>query len=133
MNAIYFIYFIGLDVHKKTVSFCIKTASGEIVREGKLAARREELRAWAAALPGPWRGGMEATLFSAWIYDTLQPYAQQLLVGHPARMQAICAGKKKSDHLDARTLADLLRAHLFPACYMLPPELRDLRRWLRYR
>jgi hypothetical protein len=30
---------------------------------------------------------LEATLFSAWIYDTLKPYAQQLLdMAHPARM-----------------------------------------------
>jgi len=76
---------------------------------------------------------MEATLFSAWIYDTLKPYAQQLLMGHPAKMKAITAGKKKSDCLDARTIADLLRCNLLPACYVLPPHLRDLRRLLRYR
>jgi len=44
------IYYIGFDLHKKTVSYCIKTASGEIVQEGKLTAQREVLRAWAAAL-----------------------------------------------------------------------------------
>ena len=126
-------YYIGFDVHKKSVSFCAKTASGEIVEEGKLVARREVLRAWAAAQPGPWRGGMEATLFSAWIYDTLKPYAERLEMGHPARMKAISAGKKKSDRLDARTLADLLRCNLFPTCYVLAPEMRDLRRLLRYR
>ncbi len=76
---------------------------------------------------------MEATLFSAWIYDTLKPYAQQLSMGHPAKMKAITAGKKKSDCLDARTIADLLRCNLLPACYVLPPHLRDLRRLLRYR
>jgi transposase len=126
-------YYIGFDVHKKSVSYCTKTAGGEIVQEGRLAARREVLRPWAAAQPRPWRGGMEATLFSAWIYDTLKPYAQQLEMGHPARMKAISAGKKKSDRLDARTLADLLRCNLFPACYVLSPEMRDLRRLLRYR
>src|SRR5437763_7662892 len=26
----------------------------------------------------PWRGAMEATLFSSWIYDTLKPYGEQL-------------------------------------------------------
>jgi hypothetical protein len=31
---------------------------------------------------------MEATLFSAWIYDTLKPYAEKLVMGHPARMKA---------------------------------------------
>ena len=120
-------------MHKKSVSYCVKTASGEIVQEGELAARREELRAWAAAQAQPWRGAMEATLFSAWIYDTLKPYAQQLDMAHPARMKAITAGKKKSDRLDARTIADLLRCNLLPTCYVLSPEMRDLRRLLRYR
>ncbi len=76
---------------------------------------------------------MEATLFSAWIYDTLKPYAEKLVMGHPAKMKAITAGKKKSDSIDARTIADLLRCDLMPTCYVLPPELRDLRRLLRYR
>jgi transposase len=76
---------------------------------------------------------MEATLFSAWIYDTLKPYAEKLVMGHPARMKAITAGKKKSDTIDARTIADLLRCDLLPTCYVLPPEVRDLRRLLRYR
>jgi len=126
-------YYIGLDVHKQSVSYCVKTASGEVVEEGKLAARREDLRAWAAALPKPWRGAMEATLFSAWIYDTLKPYAQELQVGHPARLKAIGCAKKKSDRLDARTLSDLLRCNLLPTCYVLSPEMRNLRRLLRYR
>ena len=115
-------HYIGFDVHKKSVSFCVKTASGEILQEGRLEARREVLRSWAASQAQPWRGAMETTLFSAWIYDTLKPYAQQLDMGHPARMKAICSGKKKSDRLDARTMADLLRSNLFPACYVLPPE-----------
>jgi transposase len=76
---------------------------------------------------------MEATLFSAWIYDTLKPYAQQLSMGHPAKMKAMTAGKNKSDQIDARMIADLLRCNLLPASYVLPPQLRDLRRLLRYR
>jgi transposase len=126
-------HYIGFDVHKKSVSYCVKTASGEIIQEGQLAARREVLRAWAAAQAQPWQGAMEATLFSAWIYDTLKPYAQRLDMAHPARMKAIASGKKKSDRLDARTIADLLRCNLLPTCYVLSPEMRDLRRLLRYR
>jgi transposase len=127
------IHYIGLDVHKKTISFCIKTSDGRIVREGKLQATRATLCSWAEGLREPWCGAMEATLFSAWIYDTLKPYAEKLVMGHPARMKAITAGKKKSDTIDARTIADLLRCDLLPTCYVLVPELRDLRRLLRYR
>jgi transposase len=127
------IHYIGLDVHKKTISYWVKTADGQIVQEGRLEASRSALRSWADGQRVPWRGAMEATLFSAWIYDTLKPYAQQLVMGHPARMKAITAGKKKSDSIDARTIADLLRCDLLPTCYVLPPEMRDLRRLLRYR
>src|SRR5277367_1378162 len=130
MNAI---HYIGFDVHKKTISFCVKTAAGQIVEEGRLQAERPELRRWAAGRKRAWHGAMESTLFSAWIYDTLKPYAQQLSMGHPAKMKAITAGKNKSDRLDARMIADLLRCNLLPACYVLPPQLRDLRRLLRYR
>src|SRR6202453_1289532 len=92
MNAI---HYIGLDVRKKTISYCIKTAAGQIVKEGTVAAERSALRSWAASLQQPWHGSMEATIFSAWIYDTLMPYAERLEMGHPAKMKAITAGKKK--------------------------------------
>jgi transposase len=130
MNAI---HYIGLDVHKKTISYCIKTAAGQIVKEGMLAAERSVLRSWAGSLQQPWHGAMEATIFSAWIYDTLKPYAERLEMGHPAKMKAITAGKKKSDAIDARTIADLVRCDLLPGCYVFPPDLRDLRRLMRYR
>jgi len=126
-------YFVGLDVHKQVIAYCVKKADGEIVSEGKVKATRSALSEWVKTLPGPWRGGMEATMFSHWIYRYLQPYALELWMGHPARMKAITAGKKKSDKIDARTIADLLRANLFPTCFVTPPELEGLRRQMRYR
>src|SRR5258708_8363653 len=113
MNAL---HYIGFDVHKKTISFCVKTASGEIVEEGSLLAQRGALRESAAVRPQPWQGAMEATLFSGWIYDTLQPYAQQLEIAHPAKIKAISAGKTKNDTIDARTIANLDRSNLLPPC-----------------
>ena len=123
-------YFVGLDVHKQVIAFCVKTAGGEIVKEGKIPATRRSLEEWAATVPGPWSGGMEATMFSHGIFRRLQPHAAELQMGHPARRKAISSGKKESDKLDARTMADLLRANLWPACYVMPPELEGLRRQL---
>jgi transposase len=125
--------YIGFDVHKKTVSYCMKAADGRIVEEGKLRATREALRQWARERQAPWCGAMEATLFSGWIYDALKPYAAELQMGHPAMMKAIGASKKKNDKLDARKIADLVRCDLLPACYVAPPEIRELRGMLRYR
>jgi len=126
-------HYIGLDVHKKSIAYCVKRADGSIEREGTVRAERAALDAWMAGLPAPWSAALEATLFSDWIFDHLEPHAAELRMGHPAKMRAITAGKKKSDRLDARTIADLLRCELLPPAYVMPPELRELRRVLRYR
>jgi transposase len=126
-------HYIGFDVHKKSISYCVKTKDGTIVEEGKLRATHDVLRQWAGKRREAWHGAMEATLFSAWIYDTLKPFAAELQIGHPALMKAIGASKKKNDKLDARKIADLVRADLLPACYVAPVEMRELRRLLRYR
>ena len=76
---------------------------------------------------------MEATLFSGWIYDTLKPYATKLEMAHPRMLEAITAAKKKSDGIDASKLSDLLRVNLLPSCYVATPQIRELRRMLRYR
>lgn len=127
------IYYIGLDVHKKTIAYCIKAVDGKLVRQGVVGSDRPSLRAWLADLPGPWTGALEATLFTGWIYDFLKPHALELKVAHPEMLKAITAAKKKNDRADAEKLADLIRVDLLPECTMLSEEIRELRRILRYR
>ena len=101
-----FSYYTGLDVHRKSISFCSKRADGTIVAEGKLAATREALSAWSGQFDGPWCCGLEATICSHWIYQHLKPYASQVQMANPRRLKAIATAKRKNDTLDARTLAD---------------------------
>ncbi len=126
-------YPLHRDVHKKTIAYCIKTVSGETVRQGTVRTEREVLRQWLSELSGPWMGALEATIFTGWIYDFLKPHAVALKVDHPEMLKAITAVKKKNDRDDAEKLADLLRVNLLPECTMLSEELRELRRILRYR
>jgi len=126
-------YYIGLDVHKKVIAYCVKKADGEVVDEGTMRATREDLKEWVNSIEGRWIGAMEATLFTGWIYDFLKPYAFSLKVGHSYMLRAICASKKKNDRIDASKLADMIRCDWFPECHMAPREVRDLRRVLRYR
>lgn len=125
--------YVGLDVHKKVIVYCVKDGQGQVLDEGSVAALRAALDEWAAALPAPWTGAMEATLFTGWIYDHLRPHAHELKVAHPLMLRAIAAGKKKNDRVDAAMIADLLRCDLLPECYMAPAPVRELRRMLRFR
>jgi hypothetical protein len=65
-------YFIGLDVHKKTISYCVKDAAGSVHQEGKVGSTRRELDGWIRTMPqprmSPWKrrslpGGFMTTCF----------------------------------------------------------------------
>jgi len=127
------LYYIGLDVHKKTIAYCVKNEQGRLMGRGTVEATRQGLRQWLKGLPGPWVGALEATLFTGWIYDFLKPHAVAVKVAHPAMLKAIGASKKKNDRIDAEVICDLLRVNLLPECYMADERTRALRRMLRYR
>jgi transposase len=125
--------YVGLDIHKKSISFCVRRAEGTILQQGSVPATRAALDEWVPSLPSPWTAGMEATLFTAWVYDHLVATGMKVKVAHPAMLKAIFAGKRKNDRIDAQKLADLLRCDYFPECHIAAKEIRDRRRILRYR
>jgi len=126
-------YYIGLDVHKRTISYCVKDASGRVYAEGSVPGTRCDLDRWMKTLPQPWTAAMEATMFTGWIYDYLQPHAAALKVAHPLMLRAIAAAKKKNDRIDANKICDCLRCDFLPECYMASTAIRERRRTLRYR
>jgi len=127
------LYYIGLDLHKKIIVYCIKSATGAVIGRGTIAANRSALQTWVESLSQPWVAAMEATMFTGWVYDFLKPYAKDIKVAHPEMLKAITAAKKKNDRADAEKICDLLRVDLLPVCYMASEQIRELRRVLRYR
>jgi transposase len=125
-------YYIGLDVHKRKISYCVDS-SGKVYSEGSLSATRVDLDVWMKTLPHPWSAAMEATMFTGWIYDYLKPHAAVLKVAHPLMLRAIAAAKKKNDRIDASKICDCLRCDFLPECYMASTAIRERRRTLRYR
>src|SRR6201987_3129901 len=126
-------YYIGLDVHKKAISYCVKDAAGHVHGEGKIGSTRRELDGWIRTLPQPRAIAIEAPIFTGWIYDQLIPHAEKVKVAHPLMLRAIAAAKKKNDRIDASKIADCLRCDFLPECHMVSTEIRDRRRTLRYR
>jgi transposase len=102
-------YYIGLDVHKRTISYCVKDGSGTIHAEGTIPATRLDLDRWMKTHPQPWTAAMEATVFTGWIYDYLRPHAAALKVAHPLMLRAIAAAKEKNDCIDVKKICDCLQ------------------------
>ena len=125
--------YVGMDVHKKVIAVCVKEVAGTLISRQKIPANRKALKDWVGSIEKPWIGAMESTIFSAWIFDFLKPYAHDLFMAHPQMLKAITAAKKKNDAGDAEKIADLLRCDLLPKCWVAPPEIRELRKALRFR
>jgi len=64
-------YYSGLDIHKNSVSYCVKDQSGRVCDEGTIPAARPALNPWMGTLAQPWKAAMEATMFTGWVYDHL--------------------------------------------------------------
>ena len=107
-------YYIGLDIHKRKISYCVKDGSGKIHSEGSILATRLDLDGWMKTLPQPWTAAMEATVFTGWIYDHLQPHAAALKVAHPLMLRAIAAAKNCGARCAAFSSASDIRSCASP-------------------
>lgn len=84
-------------------------------------------------IDGESKVALEATYGWEWLADVLEEAGYELHLAHPLRTKAIAAARVKTDAVDARTLAHLLRTDLLPEAYIAPRELRELRDLLRHR
>jgi transposase len=87
--------YIGLDIHKKTITFCAKAQDGRILDESTIPARRQALIAWAEARMRPWVGAMEATLFTGWIYDVVETQGSGVEGGTSSDAECDCGVQKE--------------------------------------
>jgi transposase len=57
-------------------------------------------------------------LLRPWLDDLLRAAGYEVKVAHPQQVKLICHARCKTDPVDARKLADLLRTHLLPAIWV---------------
>jgi len=72
----------------------------------------------------------EEGTWAAWLYDLLRPHVDKLVVCNP-RKNALLKDGNKSDRIDARKLADLLRGNHLKPVYHGETGVRMLRELAR--
>jgi len=127
---------VGLDVHKTRCVACIKTQEGRILEEfafQNTPHSLEELVTGLKAHPEV-QVAIEST-GNLWtrIYDRLEDEQIHVTLTNLKKTRMIAEAKIKTDKLDARILADLLRANLLSASYIPPQEIRGQRSIIRAR
>jgi len=94
---------------------------------------RRRLAPILGGLPPGTPVAFEAAYGWGWLVDLLEELELEPHLVHPSRCKAIASARLKDDKVDARTLAQLLRADLLPEAWIAPQQVRDLRALLRHR
>jgi transposase len=113
MNSI---KYVGLDVHRDTISVAVLNAEGKLVQQSVLATHASAILDFLHGLRGTLYITFEEGTHSAWLYDLLVRRVAHLVVCNPRKNALLKAGSK-SDAIDARKLAELLRAGLLSPVY----------------
>jgi transposase len=125
--------YVGIDLHRKRSHVSVVDERGEELLSRRLVNDPARFRELLAGLGADARFALEATYGWEWLAELLEGEGRELHLAHPLRTKAIASARVKTDAVDARTLAQLLRADLLPEAYIAPRELRDLRDLLRQR
>ncbi|MFC1807767.1 IS110 family transposase [Candidatus Omnitrophota bacterium] len=107
--------YIGLDAHSSTCSFCVMDEHGKVHDNVKIATNGRLLREYVRNLSGNKKLTFEECELSSWLYEMFKKEDCELLVCNPVENKVY--KKAKTDKLDARQLADLLRGNFLTPVY----------------
>src|SRR5436309_6501567 len=122
--------YIGLDVHQATISVAVMDSKGKVVMESILETQAATILEFFAGLRGTLWVTFEEGSWSVWRYDLRKPHSDKLAVCNP-RKNALLKDGNKSDRIDARKLAELLRLDNLTSVYHGETGVRMLRELAR--
>jgi transposase len=123
-------YYVGLDVHKASICVAVLSASGKLVMESVVETSAATVRDFLKSLRGQVEVTFEEGTHAAWLYDVPHKTKARVIVCDPRKNRLLQDGNK-SDKVDARKLAPLLRAGLLSPVSHGEHGTRDLKELLR--
>src|SRR5450759_3509645 len=108
--------YVGMDVHRDTISVAVVDEQGRLMMESVLAPRAEAILDFIHGVRGTLHVTLEEGTHSAGLYDLLVRRVAKLVVCNPRKNARLKSGSK-SDAIDARKLAERLRADMLSAVY----------------
>jgi transposase len=122
--------YIGMDVHKESISIAVRDGAGKIVMECVIETKASMILQVIDGLRGDLHVTFEEGTWAAWLYDLLKPHVTRLVVCDPRKNASMKQGNK-SDKIDARRLAELLRMNHLNPVYHGEHGLRTLKELVR--
>ena len=124
--------YIGIDIHKKNCVATIVDKEGKHPKTKTIPTNAEALTKIFKRYPGS-KATIESNTIWEFVYDVLTRQGIKVILTNPVEVKAIAHAKVKTDKVDSKTLAHLLRTDMLPVSYIAPLEVRELRKNVRGR
>jgi transposase len=122
--------YIGMDVHQASVSVAVLDGGGKLTMECVLETKASTIVEFIRGVRGSLAVTLEEGTCAAWLHDLLQPHVSRVVVCDP-RKNALLQDGSKSDRIDARKLAELLRGNQLSPVYHGDHGVRTLKELAR--
>ena len=122
--------YIGMDVHKESISIAVMNSVGKVVMECVIATKASILLQFIHGLRGDLHVTFEEGTWAAWLYDLLKPHVTEVVVCNPRKIALLKDGSK-SDQIDARKLSEQLYLNTLQPVYHGEHGLRTLKELAR--
>lgn len=108
--------YVAMDVHKASVVYAVRDATGSMIQHGVMETKTQTLKDFICGLSGTIHLTFEEGTQSAWLYDLLNPLVAECIVCDPRRNKLLESGNK-SDDIDVAKLSELLYLKRLRAIY----------------
>lgn len=129
-------YYVGVDLHKQSISLCVVELADrqrQVIERKRFRCDQELEMAEYFAQLGEYQLVVEATASYEWFVQLAEPTADRVVLAHPGHLRVIAQSKKKTDKLDAQTLAEFLALDQIPEAWRPTPRVRQHRTLVRHR
>ncbi|MGA8701513.1 MAG: hypothetical protein WB625_07685, partial [Candidatus Sulfotelmatobacter sp.] len=79
------IKYIGMDVHKETISIAVSNSDGRVVMESIIETKASTILQCIQGIRGELHVTFEEETWAAWLYDLLKPHVRELVVCDPRK------------------------------------------------
>ena len=112
--------YVGLDLHKRNIFATVLDGDGKILSKANIGSKREDLSHYLKR-QGSGNGlsvAIEASYNWLYYFRILETITDNITVAHPLKTRIIGEARIKTDKIDSKVLAYMLKADMLPRVYI---------------
>lgn len=126
-------FYVGVDLHKETSWFHVIDQDGKLITSKSIPNQIWMLKEFFQEIPQPFSVAVESTYNWYFFVDLAREYSNNVFLANSYELKAFAKRNKKTDKIDAKLIADILRKGFLPIVHITEKSSRELKEILKLR